>query len=883
MKHNSCINLQAQSSVAASVAIAVAAVTSGVATRPLPPAGYGPVSAEHLDFLKKSGFSEACLNTLAVFSSQNPDGFAILAGSSFIEFITSGTDTFSCKNPPALLVPPMAVKPRKGFEGTLFITENPLAAILSVTLGISSVSVTQDGWLDPSVDLPLPNDLIYRTQAAKPDARLLALAEGREVIFDSSFGLYPQLGHSLKYHTACKAFVWQASPDDLLTPALLISADQKTLDRCKNPLRRGFVSYAYEETAAGKMLKYHYPLFYRASDEFIPCLEKEIMTSVTDKDGNEEWVMKRVLIDGVPNCRIRRTMIVTQNDGGYISLDRNSGSAQVIEEMEGVTSTRREVTFNLQPSDYTVEALIAKDFTKTLANKIHEWRSFLAAQKGQHGHPIDFGTYLKGYFGLRQENGEMLYPAGHIAENRILTKPGLLSGNQPTIVPLGAKAGALSRKGTPEAWRRIMRIMLKNSSIAALMGFGSSILIHPFVTGIEPGMIVLVGASGRGKTTAMRAIASMISEPSKPSKPGSYIMTFRTTENGLEGRLEAKNHCPSLIDEIGAASTGMNWSAAGYMIANGIGKLRMNSDSSMRETKTWSTQTIASGEESFASKMNANGQAERGGILFRVVDLHLEGVPFWEHLEAQVRDGSTGEYQPICEEYGPGAVTATQVMDTIFSGLDENHGHAWDEMVESMLDDDYRKKAADRLTGWLQTFTSKLDDRTEIIVHRRSAHLASAMAGLELILDTLGDELPADERQSIIDGAAAWVETYLWRAGLADGVVTEEGAIYERVLEKITLNPSRFYYADGEDKTRNIKQYWGVNHGADGVTLFIDGLRDICKEMGEDYKRVRHALVDQADDKKWVPQNARPAYGAVPMRGLKSPNTFHLLGFGFFS
>ena len=150
-----------------------------------------------------------------------------------------------------------------------------------------------------------------------------------------------------------------------------------------------------------------------------------------------------------------------------------------------------------------------------------------------------------------------------------------------------------------------MRILLKNSSVAALMGFGASILIHPFVPGVEPGMIVLVGASGRGKTTAMRAIASMISEPSKPSKPGSYIMTFRTTENGLEGRLEAKNHCPSLIDEIGAASTGMNWSAAGYMIANGAGKLRMNADSSMRETKTWATQTIASGEESFASKMNA--------------------------------------------------------------------------------------------------------------------------------------------------------------------------------------------------------------------------------------------------------------------------------------
>ena len=178
-------------------------------------------------------------------------------------------------------------------------------------------------------------------------------------------------------------------------------------------------------------------------------------------------------------------------------------------------------------------------------------------------------------------------------------------------------------------------------------------------------------------------------------------MTFRTTENGLEGRLEAKNHCPSLIDEIGAASTGMNWSAAGYMIANGCRETAHERRLEHRvKRKAWATQTIASGEESFASKLNANGQAERGGILFRVVDLHLEGVPFWEHLEAQVRDGSTGEYQPICDEYGSGAVTATQVMDTVFAGLEQNHGIAWWQMVERMLDDEYRQMAADRLTAW---------------------------------------------------------------------------------------------------------------------------------------------------------------------------------------
>ena len=291
----------------------------------------------------------------------------------------------------------MAVKPRKGFGDTLFITENPLSAILGATLGIPSVAVTEEGWLDPGVTLPLPDDVIYCTQAAKPDSRLLALADGREVILDASFGLSPQLGHSLQYHCDCQVFVWQPAPEDALTPALLIAADEKSLELAKAPLRRRFVSYPYEDNA-GETLSYHYPLVYRASDDFIPCIEKDEMKSVTGKDGKEEWVKKRVPLKGVPNCRIRRTMIVTQTDAGIISLDRNAGSSTVIEEMEGVTSTRREVTFHQQPSDYTADAYIAKDFTNTSSQQASRVSQLPGGTEGPTGTSHRFRHALEGLF-----------------------------------------------------------------------------------------------------------------------------------------------------------------------------------------------------------------------------------------------------------------------------------------------------------------------------------------------------------------------------------------------------------------------------------------------------------------------------------------------------
>lgn len=877
MQNLNCLNQVAQSSVLASVAIAVAAASSGNISPSNTPVGYGPLSDEHSIYLGRSGFPDEYLDQADIFSACEGDGFAIrFPGVGLITYVATKPGQYACTSPVSFFAPPVQQRSNEAFFASpdhLYVTNSPLEAILASVLGIRSIAIDPNAWIAPDVPMPLPGDRIHRTLAARPDDRLLDLARNCLVVLaDSLSGSI--LGHALLYHVKCRIRTMPAG-GTRLPPAVLADCDYEKFQEATRAFERLYVRYVFEQNE-DRSMAYHYPIVYRASDTFVPPVEKDKFVARKDKDGNEEWQRERVPLHGVPNCRVRETLIVTKAEGGIISLDRNAGSAKVIEVMEGVTTTRREVSWQQQPTDYDVDSFIGRDFTKVLANQLPDLRALLAAQKGLPGHPIAFGTEAKGFFGLRHPGGETVFPAGFITEDRVVTQPG-----GPTIVPLGAKAGALSRKGTPQAWRKIMRIVLRNPSIAALMGFSASILIHPWVPGTETGMIVLVGASGRGKTTAMRAIASMISEPSKPSKPGSYIMSFRTTDNGLEGRLEAKNHCFSLIDEVGASSSAMNFTALVYMIANGIGRLRMNADSTARETKTWTTQTIATGEESIASKINASGQAERGGILFRVIDLHLEGVPFWEHLEAQVRDGSTGEYQPICDEYGPASVTPTQVMDTVFAGLEQHHGHAWWGMVERMLEDEYRQKAADRLVAWKKTFTAKLDDRTEIIVHRRSIHLASAMAGLELILDTLGDELPAAERQSIIDGAAAWVENHLWRAGLPEGVVTEESALYERVIEKIAMNPGRFYYPASDEKPRSFKEYWGVNYGGCGVTIFIAGLKDMCAEMGEDYKRVRHALVSQSDDKKWTESNNRPAPGAAPMRGLCSPETFRLLGYGY--
>ena len=100
--------------------------------------------------------------------------------------------------------------------------------------------------------MPLPDDIIHLAQAARPDDRLLNLANGRTVILDRALST-SHLGHALQYHADCRVHLWRGGVAALLPPAKLATVDVETLDTVAEPLPRAFVSYTYDhvdETAA---------------------------------------------------------------------------------------------------------------------------------------------------------------------------------------------------------------------------------------------------------------------------------------------------------------------------------------------------------------------------------------------------------------------------------------------------------------------------------------------------------------------------------------------------------------------------------------------------------------------------------------------------------
>ncbi|MGV0951971.1 MAG: hypothetical protein ACOYB3_14975, partial [Azonexus sp.] len=180
----------AQSSIAASVAISVAAAKSARRSGTVwsPPPGYGPLKADHAVYLQHSGFPDDFIEEGEILSASEGDGFTLrVAGVGVLAYDATAPGVYACLTPFNCFIPPVQGPPPKGFAllgDVLYVTVNPLEAILGSLLGIRCLAIARDAWMAPDVPMPLPDDIIHLAQVARPDDRLLNLANGRTVILD---------------------------------------------------------------------------------------------------------------------------------------------------------------------------------------------------------------------------------------------------------------------------------------------------------------------------------------------------------------------------------------------------------------------------------------------------------------------------------------------------------------------------------------------------------------------------------------------------------------------------------------------------------------------------------------------------------------------------
>lgn len=197
-------------------------------------------------------------------------------------------------------------------------------------------------------------------------------------------------------------------------------------------------------------------------------------------------------------------------------------------------------------------------------------------------------------------------------------------------------------KGTLEEWRAAVAARAVGNRLlllAASMGFAAPLLS---LLGLPGGGVHLVGQAQRGKSTALRAGASVWGAPDGPY---SFARSWRTTSNALEAVAAESNDGLLALDEIGEAEP-REIGASAYMLANGSGKGRASRDGRARPVTTWCLLLLSTGEKRMLDMIAEAKMQVAAGQEVRLIDLPADagaGMGLFEQLHGAANPGAFAE------------------------------------------------------------------------------------------------------------------------------------------------------------------------------------------------------------------------------------------------
>ncbi|WP_439835752.1 DUF927 domain-containing protein [Aeromonas enteropelogenes] len=245
----------------------------------------------------------------------------------------------------------------------------------------------------------------------------------------------------------------------------------------------------------------------------------------------------------------------------------------------------------------------------------------------------------------------------------------------------GYAASDFTERGTLVEWQRgIAALAVGNSRLcfALSLAFAAPLLT---LVGMEGGGFHLKGESTDGKTTIMKAAASVYGNPDR------YSQTWRATGNAIEGIASRRNDALLCLDELGELD-GKEAGQVAYMLANGQGKGRSKQDGELRERKAWRLLFLSTGELSLEDHAASAGQRTQAGMEVRTIQIPSD----------------TGHHGAF--EWLHGMEGGRIFADTLKANAERQHGTAFRALVEGLaLDlDTHRERLASeikRLAGEL--------------------------------------------------------------------------------------------------------------------------------------------------------------------------------------
>lgn len=190
---------------------------------------------------------------------------------------------------------------------------------------------------------------------------------------------------------------------------------------------------------------------------------------------------------------------------------------------------------------------------------------------------------------------------------------------------------AFAAAGTVEEWRdTVCSLAAGNSRIVFAIAAAFAGTLADIV-GEDSGGFHLRGKSSSGKSTALKAAASVWGDPT------TYPRVWRTTANGLEGLAATHNDGLLILDELSQCDPAEAGESA-YLLANGQGKTRANRAGGARASQRWRLLFLSAGEESLSALMARAGRRVNAGQEIRLADFEADanaGMGAFETLHGQ--------------------------------------------------------------------------------------------------------------------------------------------------------------------------------------------------------------------------------------------------------
>ncbi|MBR0261241.1 MAG: DUF927 domain-containing protein, partial [Selenomonadaceae bacterium] len=160
----------------------------------------------------------------------------------------------------------------------------------------------------------------------------------------------------------------------------------------------------------------------------------------------------------------------------------------------------------------------------------------------------------------------------------------------------------LKQVGSLDEWKKIYKLA-KKSPVARLSVAASVAPILLDVLGERNFLLYIVAPTRAGKTTALHLGASAVGDEK-------IIRSFDATKNGLAGAAADVNDYVFCVDEKQVADNYLKdqFNNLVYALANGLGRTKLNKDSTLKKMQDWRTIAIMTGETQMLSD-NVTGGA----------------------------------------------------------------------------------------------------------------------------------------------------------------------------------------------------------------------------------------------------------------------------------